>query len=100
MNRPTRVKKSSAIIIDHVLTMPFITGSEVQSGMTKVDTSDYFAMFVMLRTSLVRSNIKNNIIKRDINEDFKYFKSILNSVDWNLITQTSTTDDFNIYIYI
>ena len=46
-----------------------------------------------METSLVQSNIKKTFTKRDINEDsIKHFKSILNSVDWNLITQTSTPD--------
>ena len=46
-----------------------------------------------METSLVPSNIKKTFTKRDINEDsIKHFKSILSSVDWNLITQTSTPD--------
>ena len=53
-----------------------------------------------MRTSLVQPNIKKTFIKRDINENsIKYFKSILNSVDWNLITQTSTPDSsYNIFL--
>ena len=53
-----------------------------------------------MRTSLVQPNLKKTFIKRDINENsIKYFKSILNSVDWNLITQTSTPDSsYNIFL--
>ena len=53
-----------------------------------------------MRTSLVQPNIKKTFIKRDINQNsIKYFKSILNSVDWNLITQISTTDSsYNIFL--
>ena len=88
INRPTRVTKSSATIIDHVLTNTIID-SEVQSGIIKTDVSDHFAVFALMRTSLVQLNLKKTFIKRDINEDsIKYFKSILNSVDWDLITQT------------
>ena len=76
-----------------------IIDSKVESGIIKTDISDHFAVFAMMRTSLVQPNIKNTFIKRDINENsIKYFKSILNSVDWNLITQTSTPDSsYNIH---
>ena len=77
-----------------------IIDSEVQRGIIKTDKSDNFAVFALMKTSLVQSNIKKNFTKRDITEDNnKYFKSILNSVDWNLITQTSTPDSsYNIFI--
>ena len=44
INRPTRVTKSSATIIDHVLTNTIID-SEVQSGIIKTDISDHFAVW-------------------------------------------------------
>ena len=57
-------------------------------------------MLALMKTSLVQSNVKKTFIKQDINEDnIKYFKSILNSVDWNLITQTSTPgSSYNIFL--
>ena len=44
--------------------------------------------------------LKKTFIKQDINKNsIKYFKSILNSVDWNLITQTSTSDSsYNVFL--
>ena len=76
-----------------------IIDSEVQSDIIKTNISDHIAVFVMMRTSLVQPNIKKAFIKRDINENsIKCFKSILNSVDRNLITQTSTPDSsYNIF---
>ena len=77
VNRPKRVTKSSATIIDNALTNTIID-SEVQTGI-----SDHFS--ALMKTSLLQSNIKNTFAKRDINEDsIKCFKSILNNVDWNL----------------
>ena len=56
--------------------------SEVQIGIIKTDISDHFAVFTLMKTSMVQSNIKKTFTKRVINEDsIKYFKSILNSVD-------------------
>ena len=94
INRPTRVTKSSATIIDHVL-INTVINSEVQSGMIKTDMSDHFAVFALMRTSLVQPNLKKTFIKRDLNEySIKYFKSILNSVDWDLITQTTPDSSY------
>ena len=45
-------------------------------------------MFCLLKTNFEQSNIKNIIVKRDINEaSIKHFKSLFNSIDWNLVTQ-------------
>ena len=57
INRPTRITKSSATIIDHVLTNTIIE-SEVKSGIIKTNISDHFAVFALTRTSLVEPNIK------------------------------------------
>ena len=56
--------------------------------------------FSLLKSNLEQTNIKKAIIKRDINEDsMKYFKTIFNSTDWNLLTQASSTNDsYNIFL--
>ena len=46
-----------------------IIDSEVQSGIIKTDISDHFAVFSLMRTSLVQPNLKKTFIKRNINED-------------------------------
>ena len=99
INRPTRVTKSSAAIIDNILTNTLID-SHIQSGIIKTDISDHFAVFSLLKTNLEQTNIKKTIIKRDINEDsMEYFKFIFNSTDWDLLTQTSSTNDsYNIFL--
>ena len=74
INRPPRVTKSSATIIDHVLPNTIID-SEAESGMIKIDISDHFAAFALIKTSLVQPNILKTFIKRDINEN----RIILNS---------------------
>ena len=63
INRPTRVTKSSATVIDRIV-----------SGLIKTDICDHFAVFYLLKINLEQANIKKAIIKRDINEDImKYF---------------------------
>ena len=73
INRPTRMTKSSVMVIDNILTNTLID-SYIQSGIIKTDISDHFAVFSLLKTDLEQTNIKKTIIKRDINEDsMEYF---------------------------
>ena len=79
-NRPTRVTKNSATIIDHILTNTIID-SPLQSGIVKTDISDHFAVFCLLKTNFEQSNIKNIIIKREMNKASKVtqiFKKVKN----------------------
>ena len=97
INTPTRVTKSSPTIVDHVLTNTIIY-SKVPSGKVKTNKSNPFAVFALMKISLLQTNIKNTITKRDTNEDgIINIKSVLNSVYWNLITQTSTPYSFYIF---
>ena len=66
INRPIRVAKSSATMIGHILTNTLID-SHIQSGITKTDTSDHFAVFSLPKANLEQTNIKKTIVKRDIN---------------------------------
>ena len=99
INIPTRATKSSATIIDHILIKTLID-THIQSGIIKTNISDHFAVFSSLKTNLELTNIKKTIIKKDINEgSMKYFKTIFNNTDWDLLTQTSSTNDsYNIFI--
>ena len=73
INRPTRVTKSSATIIDHILKITLID-LHIQNGIIKTDINDHFVAFSLLKTNLEQTNIKKTIIKRDINEDsMEYF---------------------------
>ena len=58
-----------------------IRDSEVQGGIIiKIDISDHFAVFALIKTSLIQSNIRKSFIEQYINEDsITNFKSILNN---------------------
>ena len=58
VNRPTIVTKTSATIIDNILTNTIID-SPLHSGIVKTD----FAVFCLLKTNFEQSNIKNIVIK-------------------------------------
>ena len=51
MNRPSRVIKSSATVIDNILTNTIID-SHIQSGIIKTDVSEHFAVFSLIKTNL------------------------------------------------
>ena len=70
--------------------------NRLQSSIIKTDISDHFAVSSLIKTNLKQTNIWKIIIKRDINEDsMKYFETIFNGTDWDLLTQTSSTNDSN-----
>ena len=92
INRPRRVTKTSVTRIDHTLTNSIID-SPWHSGIVKTDISDHFAVFCLRKTNFEQSNIKNIIVKRDINEaSIEHFKSLFNSIDWDLVTQISQNE--------
>ena len=66
----------------------------MHSGIVKTDISVHFAVFCLLKTNFEQSNIKYIIVKRDINKaTVEHFKSLFNSIDWDLVTQTSLPND-------
>ena len=66
INRPTRVTKTSATIIEYVLTNSIID-SPLHSGIIKTDICDHFAVLCLLKTNFEQSNIRNIIVKQEIN---------------------------------
>ena len=72
----------------------------MHNGILKTNISDHFAVFHLLNSNFEQSNIKNIIIKQDIKESsIEHFKPLFNSVDWNLVTQTSLPNDsYNIFL--
>ena len=53
----------------------------------------------MLKTNLERKSNNEYILRRDIGEcDAEKFKELINTVDWNLVTQTlNPNDSYNIF---
>ena len=81
INKPTRVSKSNATIIDHILTNSFLN-TDCSAGIIKIDIFDHFPMF-NISTEKISENARNiTIQKKVINEQsILYFKEILHEVD-------------------
>ena len=101
INRPTRITKTNETAIDHILTNT-ILDFEVHSGIIKNDISDHFGIICVLKTDLERKSNNEYFLQRDISEsNVKKFKALMNTVDWNLITQTlNPNDSYCIFIEI
>ena len=83
ISKPTRVTKTNATLIDHIVTNDFLD-TDSSTGIVKSDISDNFPIFLITSAQYL-DNIQNNttIRKREINEKFrKYFMEILNEVNW------------------
>ena len=99
INRLTRIAKTSETAIDHILT-DTILEFEVHRGIMKNDIMDDFGIFYVLKTDLERKSNNEYILQRDIGEsNVEKFKELMNTVDWNLITQTlNPNDSYSIFI--
>ena len=56
INRPTKVTKLSAAVIDHIQTNTIID-SHIESGIVKTDVSDHFDVFSLIKSSIEQANI-------------------------------------------
>ena len=83
INKPTRITKTNATLIDHILSNDFASTDSL-TGIVKSDISDHFLIFFITRGQFF-NNIQNktNIRKIEINEKSKqYLMEILNEVNW------------------
>ena len=99
INWPTRITKTGETAINHILTNTILE-LEVHSGIIKNDTTDHFGIFCVLKTDLERKSNNEYILQRDIGKSsVEKFKELMNTVDWNLITQTlKPNDSYSIFI--
>ena len=93
INKPTRVTKANATLIEHILTNDFLyTGSS--TGIVKSDFSDHSRIFLIASVQYL-DNIqsKTTIRKREINEKSRqYFMEILNEVNWKHLYSLADTN--------
>ena len=71
-----------------------------QLEMEVVSYNSFSKFFCLLKANFEQANIKNIVIKWDINEaSIEHFKSLFNSIDWDLVTQTSLLNhSYNIFL--
>ena len=100
VNKPTRVRKSNATLIDYIITNSFMD-QENLTGILKTDISDHFPIFtISVKHRLDSSDKKVTIRKRIINADsIQEFRDILSEVDWENLYSISNPNDPYEYVY-
>ena len=101
INKPTRVSKSNATIIDHILTNSFLN-TDCSTGIIKIDISDHFPIFLISNEKISENTKHITIQKRVINDQsILYFKEILHEVDWtHLYTLSNPNQAYSYFLRI
>ena len=101
INKPTRISKNNATIIDHILTNTFIN-ENYSSGVIKTDISDHFPVFFVIENDMLRTQKSIFVFKRDINPlSLKEFNESLMRVNWtNVLENTDPNAAYNQFLEI
>ena len=102
VNKPTRVTKNNATLIDCIITNSF-TDQENLTGILKTDISDYFPNFnISMKRGLDSNDKKVTIKKRIINADsIEKFRDILSEVNWgNLYLIPNPNDAYEEFLKV
>ena len=83
VNKPTRVTKNNATLIDYIITNSFMD-QENLAGILKIDVSEHFPIFtISVKQRPDSSDKKVRIRKRMINADsIQEFRDVLSEIDW------------------
>ena len=98
INKPTRISKNNATVIDHLLTNTFINENYL-TGIVKTDISDHFPIFFITETDVNKTRKSNFVFKREINDvNLRKFNEALLGINWTSVlrnTDPNTAyDDF------
>ena len=89
INKPTRVSKKNATVIDHILTNSYIIKNYI-TGIVKTDISDHFPVFSIAEKKVSKIQKTDFVIKREINNDnLENFNDALTKVDWSKVFHSS-----------
>lgn len=89
INKPTRVFKDKASIIDHIYTNSLFT-HVVNPRIIKTDVTDHFAIYITLNETIENNqDQEKTILKRYFYEHaVENFKKLLQQTDWQFLIQT------------
>ena len=101
IQRATRVTRTTATAIDHIIT-DAILESTMHSGIIKANLSDHFPIFVILENSFNKNKNykKAEIIKRDFsNESIQIFQFLLENIKWDhILSSNGLNKAYNIFL--
>ena len=94
-NKPTRVTRTNATAVDHILTNAFLN-KQIETGIIKTEISDHFPIF-LITDPITLSEIKNKrtlLYKRTINTATKEnSRKIYGRKTWNYIKQIDNPNE-------
>ena len=102
INKPTRVSRNNATIIDHIKTNNFLN-NYMHSGIITADFSDHFPIFLISKDLMLdSSNEPIHITKREINDrSIAYFKTFLTIFDWkHVLNENSPNNPYSEFLRI
>ena len=83
IHRATRVTKTTATAIDHIITDANFK-NKMTSGIIKTDITDHFPIFTILEKYNKNPPEKTKLMKRDFTEEnIHTFEFLLKNIDWN-----------------
>ena len=95
INKPTRVTRTNATAIDHILTNAFLN-KQIETGIIKTEISDHFPIF-LITDPITSSEIKNKrtlLYKRTINTATKEnLKNIFARKTWDYIKEIDNPNE-------
>ena len=96
INKPTRVTKNSATIIDQIITnIAHNQKSETETGIIQTDISDHFPIFLTTNrtTHTIKRTSDTLILKRIINKkNINCFNNLLQTTDWIPVFESDNVD--------
>ena len=101
INKPTRISKNNATIIDHLLTNTFINKNYL-TGIVKTDITDHFPVFLIIEMEMIKTKHEDFVFKRQITDmNLKKFKETLLNVDWsNVISYNDPNTAYNEFLKV
>ena len=67
INRHTRVTKTSATAIDHIITNTSLQ-AEISSGIANTEINDHFLIFAIIKIAFIANNISIKVTRKQINK--------------------------------
>ena len=98
ISKPTRVTKSTATLIDHILTNNFDVSTNHKQGIICNDISDHYAIFHISEYKKAAES-ENYIVNRDMrHQNVVKFSEELKGIDWeNVVNKQNAQEAYSIF---
>ena len=94
VNKPTCVTRNTATVIDHII-INSVINTEFKTGITKIDISDHFPVFFILKCAVDTAEAGEEFIYKGnySGNSIETFKQKLPEVNWNEVKQSNNANE-------